>query len=128
MSIGIDQIFEMLSWTNDKSIQAQGVEAAKKIRNLSVFLQPIESKAIWENCAKVLVSKSDRELEIYLIDLFRWLQDMNWPGADLVYRRLKDMPAEHTETAYNISVSMADRTGDSVWKKVLSDFKNNPLP
>ena len=29
---------------------------------------PIESKSVWENCAKVLAEKSDEKLRIYYID------------------------------------------------------------
>lgn len=122
MDIGIDQIFEMLSWNNDEKMQTQGIIEAKKIKNLSVLIQPIESKSIWENCAKVLASKEDEELKIYLIDLFKWLQDMNWPGADVVYERLKSMPIQHIETAYKICLSLAERTEDMMWKRILVDF------
>ena len=125
MDMGIDQIFDMMSWNNEEKIQRQGIEEAKKIKNLSVLFQPIESKSIWENCAKVLVSKEDQELKLYLINMFQWLQDMNWPGAELIYERLKKMPMQDIEIAYKISLSMADRTQDVVWKKVLIDFWNN---
>lgn len=53
----IDRIFDMLSWDNEEKIQTKGIEEAKKIRHLSVLIQPIESKSIWENCAKVLARK-----------------------------------------------------------------------
>lgn len=122
MDIGIDRIFEMLSWNNDETIQAQGIKEAKKIKNLSVFFQPIESKSIWENCAKVLSSKTDDELKLYILDLFNWLQDMNWPGAEIVYERLMRMPKQYIETPYRISMSTAERTNDFVWKRVLLDF------
>ena len=122
MAMGIDQIFDMLSWNNEEEIQRQGIQEAKKIKHLSVLFRPIESKSIWENCAKVLVSKEDQELDFYLIPMFEWLQDMNWPGAELIYERLKRMSVEQLETAYKISLSMADRTGDVVWKRVLIDF------
>lgn len=122
MDMGIDQIFEMLSWDNEEKIQAKGIEEAKKIKHLSVLIQPIESKAIWENCAKVLASKSDKELAGYLIDLFEWLQDMNWPGAEIIYERLKMMPKENIKTCYDICIAKAEITGDSVWKSVLLDF------
>ncbi len=125
LDMGIDQIFDMMSWNNEEKIQRQGIEEAKKIKNLSVLFQPIESKSIWENCAKVLVSKEDQELKLYLINMFQWLQDMNWPGAELIYERLKKMPMQDIEIAYKISLSMADRTQDVVWKKVLIDFWNN---
>ena len=125
MTMGIDEIFEMLSWNNDEKIQNQGIEEAKKIKNLSVLFQPIESKSIWENCAKVLVSKGNQELDFYLLPMFQWLQDMNWPGAELIYERLKRMPIEQLEIAYKISLSMAESTGDTVWKEVLIDFWND---
>ncbi len=125
MTMGIDEIFEMLSWNNNEKIQNQGIEEAKKIKNLSVLFQPIESKSIWENCAKVLVSKGNQELDFYLLPMFQWLQDMNWPGAELIYERLKRMPIEQLEIAYKISLSMAESTGDTVWKEVLIDFWND---
>ena len=115
----------MLSWDNDEKIQAQGINEAKKIKNISVLIQPIESKSVWENCAKVLASKTDEELKIYLIDLFKWLQDMNWPGADIIYNRLKHMPIEQIEMAYRFCLSLAEQTEDMVWKRVLVDFYNN---
>lgn len=126
MSTEIDEIFDMLSWDNDEKIQQQGIEKAKKIKNLSVLFQPIESKSIWENCAKVLISKEDQELNLYLISMFQWLQDMNWPGAELIYERLKRMPMHYIKTAYTICLSKADCTGDVTWKKILINFWNDP--
>lgn len=123
--MGIDQIFEMLSWNNDEKVQVQGIEEAKKIRNLSVFILPIESKSIWENCAKVLASKTDQELELYLVSMFEWLKDMNWPGADIIYDRLKQIPIQHIEDTYSLCSSIAERTNDSVWKEVLTYFYND---
>lgn len=122
MSLGIDEIFELMSWDNDEAAQIRGIEEAKKIRHLSVLFQPMESKSVWENCAKVLADKSDGELKLYLIDMFEWLQDMNWPGADIIYGRLREMPFELIKAEYGICLSSAKKSGDSVWEKVLSDF------
>ena len=118
----IDKIFEMLSWDNDIEIQRRGILEAEKITHLSVFLQPIESKSIWENCAKILSSKSDKELELYLIDLFRWLQDMNWPGAYIIYDRLQKMSFEFIKFAYTFCLNMATKTEDHMWEEALKDF------
>ena len=124
-SMEIDRIFDMLFWDNKEEIQAKGIEEAKKIRHLSVLIQPIESKSIWKNCAKVLASKSDQELEIYLIPLFDWLQDMNWPGAEIIYERLKMIPEQKIKTCYDICFAKAELTEDAVWKNVLLDFYND---
>lgn len=118
----IDKIFEMLSWNSDIETQKKGILEAEKITHLSVLLQPIESKSVWENCAKVLVSKNNKELEIYLIDLFKWLQDMNWPGAYIIYDRLQKMPFKFIKFAYKFSLNMAIKTEDRMWRDTLKNF------
>lgn len=126
MAFDIDEIFKMLSWSNEETIQKRGIDEAKKIKHLSVFILPIESKSVWENCAKVLISKSDEELKPYLIDLFKWLRDMNWPGAYLIYDRLKRMSTHDIEFAYSVCLSLADKTNDQPWKQALNNFKEGP--
>ena len=104
-----------------------GIEMAKKIKFLSVLIMPIEDKSVWENCAKVLASKSDDELDRYFIKLFEWIKDMNWPGADIIYRRLSLVPSQKIMRAYKYSVSIAEQTHDDIWNLVLSDFSIDNL-
>lgn len=125
MEMGIDRIFEMLSWSNNEEIQELGIAEAKKIKNLSVLIKPIESKSIWENCARVLIEKDDQELEMYLIELFYWLQDMNWPGAYLIFDRLKGVPDTMIGSAYSFCLNLALQTKDYAWTAALKDFRNN---
>lgn len=122
MKCNIDDIFGYLSWNNDPEVQSTGIEMAKKIKFLSVLIMPIEDKSVWENCAKVLASKSDDELDRYFIKLFEWIKDMNWPGADIIYRRLSLVPSQKIMWAYKYSVSIAEQTHDDIWDLVLSDF------
>lgn len=122
MEISIDRIFEYLSCGNNNEIQKLGIELASKINNLSVLIMPIESKSIWENCAKVLISKSDEELELYFVELFEWLKDMNWPGAYLIYDRLICVSNEKFLPAYQYSLSAAKQMKDCVWEMVLKDL------
>lgn len=123
MMYNIDQIFELLSWNNSLEDQKKGIEKAKKINDLSVLIMPFKRKCIWENCAKVLVEKSDRELTPYFPLLFKWLQDMNWPGAYLIFDRLQEVSNNDIVSAYNDSLLLAINTEDHVWEKVLHDFK-----
>lgn len=122
MDISIDKIFKYLSWDNNDEVQKYGIELASQISNLSVLIMPVESKSIWENCAKVLINKSDEDLQLYYIHLFEWLQDLNWPGAYLIYDRLICVSDEKLLTAYKYSLSVAKKMQDSVWEKVLKDF------
>lgn len=122
MQVSIDKIFEHLSWANGDEIQKRGIELASNIKSLSVLIMPIESKSIWENCARVLIRKSDEELERYFIKLFEWLKDMNWPGAYLIYDRLLCASAENFLPAYQYSLSVAKQMRDHPWEMVLNDL------
>ena len=127
MSCNIEKIYGMLSWDNDPETQARGIADAKKIHSLRVFILPIlkkDSKGVWENCAKVLESKSNQDLAPYQTELFRWLQDMNWPGASLIYDRLLQIPYEEIVTSLEICLKSAKETNDWPWERALLAFKN----
>ena len=86
----IDEIMEMLDWNKSDEIQQKGIELAKNIKHIASFVLPCESgKSVLENCAKILADKSDERLRPYLLQLLDWLQDMNWPGAEIILERLK---------------------------------------
>jgi hypothetical protein len=87
----ITALMAMLDWNNSEETQQKGIELAKTVQDLNVFLQPLSpsfNKNVWNNCAKILYGKSDYELEPYLVPLLEWLQDLNWPGALLIVKRL----------------------------------------
>ena len=91
MSVGIDELFDMLSWDSDEETQRKGIELALDVKCCSVFLQPRglkHSKDVWENCAKILAAYPDETLKYCLKELLEWLGDMNWPGAEIVLQRL----------------------------------------
>ena len=86
----IDEIMDMLDWNNSEAVQQKGVELAKNINNICAFVQPnAPGKSVWENCARIITDRSDDKLKPYLLQLLEWLQDMNWPGAEIIRERLK---------------------------------------
>ena len=126
--INIDLIYDMLSWDNDESTQQAGIEYAKTIRSLYPLILPIlpqNSKGIWDNCAKVLASKSDTELEPYLSLLFEWFQDMNWPGASIIYNRLLKVNSPCLMEHFSICLKLAEERTDEPWKEALMAFKQD---
>jgi hypothetical protein len=87
----IDTLFDMLSWNSDEETQRKGIELAKGVKCFSVFLMPRgldHSKDIWENCARVVSEYPDEILKYCSEELLRWLGDMNWPGAEVIFQRL----------------------------------------
>lgn len=122
MTYNIDQIFEFLSWKNCNELQQKGITEASKIKNLSVLIMPIENKSIWDNCAKVLCSKSDQDLKKYFFKLFEWLKDMNWPGAYTIYDRLINVSDPQLIDEYKFNLETAVRMKDVAWEQSLNDF------
>lgn len=91
MSVGIDELFDMLSWNSDEETQRRGIELAREVKCLSVFIRPIglnHGKDIWENCAKVITSYPDEILFYCIPGMLEWLSDMNFPGAEIIFERL----------------------------------------
>ena len=121
----INSLFKMLSWNSSEAEQRKGIEEAKRVRYLSVFMQPIEDKSIWENCAKVIADKNDEELEIYLEELFYWISDPNWPGAFIILERLKKMQAEIIYNTYLTTVKRAITNKDENWLFYLEEILDN---
>ena len=96
MQYSIDEIYDLFMWDNQLSNEEneakaqKGIEAAKQIKNLFPFMRPIvvppkKSKSVWEPCAKVVAMRSDEELLPYIFLLLEWVQDLNWPGAEIIY-------------------------------------------
>jgi hypothetical protein len=93
----IDSIMRLLDWNNPQSEQEKGRDLAKDVECINVFLQPLSehfNKNVWDNCARILEKRSDRELQPYLPFLLSWVEDMNWPGAEIILERLKEYRAD----------------------------------
>lgn len=127
MAYSIDRLYDMLSWDNEISVQECAIAEAKLIKNLYPFIQPMlappkNSKAIWENCAKIIAMRSDEELKFYDYWLFEWLQDINWPGALIILERLSQIPFSELKSAYERSVDLAKKDNDDLWLMALDMF------
>lgn len=124
--IDIDYIMTLLDWNESDENQCYGLELAKKVNCFNVFLQPCNkniNKNVWNNCAKILSDKSDEELSPYLPELFRWLQDLNWPGAICIYDRLIISKDELFEYELKVSITTAKEQNDKLWLQALKNLK-----
>ena len=130
----IDEIYDLFTWDNTYTSEEynqrehQGLELAKGAKYLFPFLQPFipnwESKSVWEPCAKVIADRSDEELEPYLPFLFEWLQDLNWPGSEIILERLAKMPKALTEETLKYSKYKAEKDKDEMWLVWLKEFES----
>lgn len=121
--VNIDYIMDLLDWNNSMEKQEQGIEMAKDVKCINVFLQPgsrFYGKNVWDNCAKILSARSNEELSPYMIELMEWLQDMNWPGAFCIFDRLKGMVNEQLfQYSYTICLKCARALDDETWESNL---------
>lgn len=115
----IDEIMDMLDWNNSPEVQKKGIELAKNIRSINVFLQPgdkTHNKNVWDNCAKILANRTDEELSPYLSALMAWLEDLNWLGALCILKRLNEyQDNESLNFSLKESVYIATATKNVLW-------------
>lgn len=125
MDVDTNKLYKMLSWNSTKEIQNKGIEEAKKVKDISIFIQPEGDKSIWENCAKVIASKENEELRQYLKELFDWILDLNWPGALIILEKLKSMPANFIYSEYQNAVNRAIDEKNENYLYFLSELLEN---
>ena len=125
----IDEVMDMLDCNNDVEIQEKGIELAKNVKCINVFILPEHlecSKNVWENCAKILANRTDKELQPYLIDILLWIEDMNWPGAIIIDDRLKKFhDMKMLSFAIKECVKRASETDNHIWLENLSELMDD---
>lgn len=108
----MNELIKKLSWDEPREVQEEAIKLLKQEKDLSIFLQPIEKdagKKVWDNCALILCSKTDKELIPYIEGLLNWLQDMNWPGAWEILGRLQKISKELIKKEYDKAVKRASQ-------------------
>ena len=125
MSVDIDTLFEMMDEGQPTEVQEEALREARKIKSLSVFMQPIEYGWSWENCAKVICEKTDKELDTYICEMLKWLRDLNWPGAFLIMERLEKMDSQLLVYAVGYQVKQAILLKDNEWLTYMSYLLKN---
>ena len=125
----IDEIMDMLDCNNSVETQEKGIELAKNVKCINVFILPEHlecSKNVWENCAKILANRTDKELQPYLIDILVWIEDMNWPGAIIIDDRLKKFhDMKMLSFAIKECVKRASETDNHIWLENLSELMDD---
>ena len=125
--VDIDYIMNLIDWEKSPEDQRAGIELAKQVECINVFLRPCSkkyNKNVWENCAVILAGREDSQLLPYLIELFSWLQDLNWPGSEIILDRLAKMPKALTEETLKYSKSRTEKNLDEMWLVWLKEFES----
>ncbi len=105
-----EELLKQLSWNTPKEVQEEAIKKLEKLKNLTPLFQPTTkecNKNVWENCAKIIISKTDEELIPYMDNMFEWLQDMNWPGSWEIFERTKKIPFKKIEKSFTKNLKIA---------------------
>ena len=124
----IEEILQLLSWSNSAEDQERGRDMAQNIEDISELIQPdVGGKSAWDNCAKVLCKKTDEQLEPYLCGLLEWIQDINWPGAMLILGRFKHFSGIKLKEPVENAVKKAKGMQENglMWIDYLSELLDN---
>lgn len=129
--IGINEIYKMMDWKNSPDIISKGINMAKEIDDLSLLIMPSASVSVWEVCADILYEKEDLLLEPYLPSLLEWLEDLNWPGAMVIAKRLMVFSGKKLKQPfidrYNYAVNLNNTEGLLILDKLSILFENEEL-
>ena len=89
--------------------------------DLSLLLRPMR-KMYWEHAALVLSRMNQERLLPIMDGLFEWIQDLNWPGAQVIRKKLGEFPKEVFMPYYEKAVIRAIAESDYEWLGYLSWF------
>lgn len=121
----INRLFEKLDWNKPHKVQEETIKKLQTIKDLNIFMQPTgenAGKKVWENCARILLKKSDKELLPYLKKLLEWLQDRNWPGEYIIRYRIQKIPWNKVESVYIECIEEAKNNKDDIWLENLESL------
>ena len=86
------EILDLLSYMQPIENQRLGIELALKEADLSILLEKAEDPEYSENIAKIFTSLEYAECKKYFDELFSWIEDINTPGAVIVFDYLTKAP------------------------------------
>lgn len=94
-----------------------GIENLLRYINYDVksLIQPQDLNLQWDKCAIIITKMGFQVVKPFLIDLFEWLQDMNWPGALTIRNFLLTIPKDEFKQLYCTALNNALKKGDDDW-------------
>ena len=127
--INIDEIMQLIDWKRSNQEQREGIIMAQDVSCLKAFFRPIGpgySKSVWENCAIIICKHSDEELEPYIVEMLLWIEDLNWPGAELIQHRLLQFCKIDMLAVYvNSMVPALEKLSKNYWLTSIAELMQN---
>lgn len=119
-----EDLILQLSWDCPKEVQVNAMQKLISDQKLDchILIMPWWRKDCWLNCAKILIEMGYLKNKDVLDGLFEWIQDMNWPGAKLVFDYLQTLPKEIFMYYYQRTIKKAIQQQEDTWLYYLTLF------
>jgi len=115
-----------LSWDNPTDVQLKSIHAIVEDDDFdpALLLPHNIPKECFRNASIILAKWGSPRIDSVILGLFKWLQDLNWPGAIEVLVLLYDLPKEKTEKPLQDAITEAKRTNDLGWLEFIEYYTN----
>jgi len=112
----INLLLDRLSWNTPEEIKGAAMRELEQLDEdtLSVLIQP-NGKGCWENAAIVLKRIGYPRVRKVIPGLFEWLQDINWPGAEIVIEILANIEKKEILPYIETTLIEAAKKNDDPW-------------
>lgn len=117
----IDEIIYLLDCNRTIEENNRGIQLAKQLQYIGALVKP-HNKNTWENCAKIIVQKSDQELTSIISSLFLWIRDADCPI--IIFERLNSIKKDYVLFWCNQYLKDSLKLSDTSWTKKLIQIKN----
>lgn len=87
--------------------------------DVSRLILPKTGKKTWKNAVLVLCRMRPDRVFSYLEEILVWLQDVNWPGEDIIFGFMMGLPDEMLLPALTRVMDRATIDHDEIWLEEL---------
>jgi len=109
-------LLRRLSWDTPEETKQAAMRELEQLDEdkFSVLLQP-NGKGCWENAAIILKRIGYPRIRKIIPGLFEWLQDINWPGTDIVIDILANIDKKEILPYIENYLIKAAKENDDPW-------------
>ena len=116
-----------LDWNQSPHVLNEAMEHLVNLideSNVRLLLQPYD-KPWWKNSAIVLTRIDSELVKLLFPEILEWIQDLNWPGADIVFGLIIDIVDDKIRLIIDETIVKAKEINDSTWIYSLELLKNS---
>ncbi len=128
MLYDLEKLISDLNWKNSIELQKMAIENLMKIEDMQVIhlIKPI-AKSHWQNAALVIKKIGYPRNRQAIPGLIEWIQDMNWPGAEIAFEILLSIDVSILLPHIEIAIQKAINENDEIWIMAIRELIINKL-